>query len=785
MSTRDHPPAAHAYQVGDLQVNVVEQRVFREGVEIALPRLSFELLLALVEAAPALVTTEQLLDRVWPGLVVNPETVAQRVKLLRTALGDDARAPRYLQVLRGRGYRLAAPVTRLEDTEDSPALLPESGTAAPAATATGSSGWGLHRPLLAALLVIGAALAWWALSQSGPAEAVSTARQPTVDRSIAVLPFENLGAMPDDHVLSRGIADTVLHRLESLQDLTVIARRSSFGLAGRDLTARRIGALLNTRYILEGSVQRVGSQMRITAQLVDTRDEDQVWSLQFDRSTRDIFAVQDEIAMKVAQALELSLDTRRSEQFTARGTSNFDAYFEFLQARSLLQGERVVDLRRALQHLERAIRLDGAFTDAMVDLADTELRIAEFEMGSDRRARLEYAAARARASVDRAIQLDPRNGRAFIQRAYLNAFTDLTGAEADYRKGLELAPSAARGYEGLAAVLYQDPERHDEALAALDHARRLDPLEPRYDVTKAVFLLYSRGDAVDAEAILQRVVEKNPQYAPAVVRLGEVKVFRGELAEGIRYLELGLALDASAEMPRRQLLTLYLDVGDVTAAESVLHDGIGTVPARQLSLLLHDHKWLAAGETAYSGLGDDTVIAYDEDTVALALRRHARATGEIDDALAVLEQLAQVNWTEDGDPVLVDSLDRKAVVSGVAELLLASGEKMRAERLLRAMLTQIERDEQTQRSSAWNLHARAQALALLGDASGAVQALQKALDRGQLAKHWMYLDCDPAFDPLRNSPGFRALVAATQSAVREQRQRLEQMRREGLVPLRT
>lgn len=785
MSTRDRPSAAHAYQVGDLRVNVVEQRVWREGVEIVLPRLSFELLLALVEAAPALMTTEQLLDRVWAGLVVNPETVAQRVKLLRTALGDEARAPRYLQVLRGRGYRMAAPVMRVDGAVELPAALPEPAETVRPAAATGTSNWRRVWPLLAAVVAIGVALAWWALAQREAAGTVSPAEQAAVERSIAVLPFENLGAMADDNVLSRGMADTVLHRLESLQNLTVIARRSSFGLADKGLDARRIGAMLSTRYILEGSVQRVGSQLRVTAQLVDTRTGDQVWSLQFDRSTRDIFAVQDEIAVKVTQALELSLDTRRSEQLTARGTSNFDAYFEFLQARSLLQGERVVDLRRALQHLERAIRLDGTFTEAMVDLADAELRIAEFEMGSDRRARLEEAAARARALIDRAIEIDPQNGHAWLQRAYLNAFTDLDLAEADYRKGLALAPSAASGYEGLAAVLYQDPERHDDALAALDRARRLDPLEPRYDVTKAVFLLYSRGDAANAEAILQQVTEQHPQYAPAVVRLGEVKVFKGELAEGIRYLELGLSLDASAEMPRRQLLNLYLDVGDVAAAGSVLRESSGTVPARQLPLLLHDRKWRAAGETAYAGLADDTVIAFDEDLVALALRRHAQATGEIDDALATLEQLARINWSEDGDPVLMDSLDRKSTLSGIAELLLASGEKMRGQRLLRAMLAQIERDEQTERSSAWNLYARAQALAMLGDAPGAIEALQKALDAGRLDKHWLYLDCDPVFESLRDRPEFKAMVAATQVAVRRQRQRLEQMRREGLVPLRT
>ncbi|MEO6186459.1 MAG: winged helix-turn-helix domain-containing protein [Steroidobacteraceae bacterium] len=772
------PQPARTYVVGDLQIDVSRARVMRNGQQLALPRLSFDLLVALIETAPAVVTTEHLLDRVWPGLVVNTETVTQRVKLLRTALGDDPRAPRYIQVVRGRGYRLAAEVKRLEE----PASVPLAESTPANLAVPKRTTWA---PKIAVALVIAAGLAGAALFTRS-IEPPPVAPPAAVERSIAVLPFKNLGAMPDDAALALGMAETVLHQLSNLHDLVVIARTSSFALDTGKLDAARIGEKLRARYILEGSVQRIGTQLRVTAQLVDSVSGAHVWSLQVDRATRDVFAVQDEIAMKVAQAMELSLDATESSRIAGRGTMDFDAYFEFLQARDLLSGNRIADLRNAREHLARAIRLDPGFADAMVELAGADLRLVEFDVSGDRRVRFAAAREQAMVSIERAIALDPQNGRAWLQRAYIHGFTDLAGAEADYRRGLALAPSAASGYEGLAAVLYQDPRRHDEALAAIDRARRLDPLEPAHDVTKAVFLLYGRSDKARAQTILQRVLEERPQYVPALMRLGELNLCCGDLAEGVRFMELSVKLDPDAEWPRRYLVSAYLDVGDVAAAESVLRESKEVVDARALPLQLYREEWSQAGETAYDALRADTALAFDENFISMALRRHARATGEIGDALITLEQMAGVTWDQRGEPSLTDNLDMKTAVAGVADLLLLGGQDERAKRLLRVTLAAIDGEARVlNRGDLWSRHTRATSLALLGDADGAIAVLQKSLERGELLmKHWLCLRLDPAFDSLRDRPAFRAVVAAVEVEVGRQRLKLAAMRREGLIPAR-
>jgi TolB-like protein/DNA-binding winged helix-turn-helix (wHTH) protein/Tfp pilus assembly protein PilF len=774
--------------MADLVIDPVRARVCRDGLEIPLPRLSYDMLMTLIACAPGIATTDMLLERVWPGLVVNPETVSQRVKLLRTALGDDPRQPRYIAVIRGRGYRLIAPVRHMADS--AAPVTAQTEVAVQPALATGAQPR-VRRitptalALICGVILLVAVLYGWQTSRqpnAPPQSARSGVAQ--TERSIAVLPFQNLGGSPDGEVLALGVAETVLHQLANLQGIAVIARTSSFALDKRGLDARSIGQRLDAGYLLEGSVQRVATQLRVTAQLIDTRDGAHVWSLQFDRSTRDIFAVQDEIALKVAQALELSLDATTTARLSGRGTMDFDAYLEYLQARSLLADGRVTDLNAARNHLTRAIRLDADFARAYVDLASTELRLAEFEFDGDRRTRFEAARTRAGKLLEQAIALDSSDGYAYLQRAYLMAFTDLDAAERDYRRGLALSPNEAAGYDGLAKVLYQNPRRHDEALLALDRARRLDPLDPSYDVARAGLLFYSRADVRNATTILERTIAQHPQYAPALARLGELTICCGNLARGIRFLELALQQDPSAEWPRRELISGYLEIGDPQAAARTATQAPGRIPARDLPLQLYRREWQKAGETAYAALDSDTMLAFDENTVTLALRRHARATGELEPALAALEQLADLRWTAEGEPAFAEDFDMKSAVLGVADLLLLGGQKDRGRVLLQRILSQTERaTRELQRGAMWTRMTRAQALALLGDREGAIALLEESERDGSLImKHWMHLHLDPAFDSLRGHPKFQHLVASMNTRASSERDKLEQLRRDGLIP---
>lgn len=247
------------YTVGDLSVDEGQSRVSRAGIDLPLPKLSFDLLVALSRAAPNVLSLDALVDQVWPGLVVSPETVSQRVKLLRGVLEDDAKNPRYIVGVRGRGYRLCVPPR--------------------------------------------------------PERVLVTAASP---RSIAVLPFENLGDSPSDHVISLGVPEAVLHLLASLNEVVVIARTSSFAYQG-DRDARSIGQALSARYLLEGSVQSAGGRLRLTTRLIDAQSNSDIWSMRFDRAREDAFALQDEIATQVARALTVSLDGSSNDTLAREG----------------------------------------------------------------------------------------------------------------------------------------------------------------------------------------------------------------------------------------------------------------------------------------------------------------------------------------------------------------------------------------------------------------------------------------------------------------------------------
>ena len=324
--------------------------------------------------------------------------------------------------------------------------------------------------------------------------------------------------------------------------------------------------------------------MRVTTQLIDTQTGADVWSMRFDRQPGDIFEVQDEIALQVTQALELSVDPDAMERMTGQGTRNLGAYLAFLQGRALLANARVVDMTEAIEHFERSVKLDPGFAGAYVSLAEAELFLAEYEVTDDRQERFKRALLRGQELVEKALAAgSTNNGAAYLQRAHLAAYENLSAAETDYRRGLELSPNSAKGYAGLAAVVYETPSRRDEALELLDRARKLDPLEPGHDVNKALFLLFERADLQGANALLVDVLKRNPRYTPALAWLGGLRPLMKQAANGIRYSEQALALDPSREWTRRALIRVYLDLGDLPAARQLIDDEGPERSPRQLA----------------------------------------------------------------------------------------------------------------------------------------------------------------------------------------------------------
>jgi TolB-like protein len=600
-------------------------------------------------------------------------------------------------------------------------------------------------------------------------------------RSVAVLPFESIGEAKDGAVLAFGIAEAVLHQLANLRELEVTARTSSFSLQQKSGDARVVGRTLNVRYLLEGSVQEAGDRLRVTAQLIDTTTGAHVWSIRFDKARADIFAMQDEIAAQVAEALKLSLDADATDRLAGQGTTHVNAYLAYLQGRSLLATGNVSEAGRAIEQFTRALQLDPSFAAAYVSLAEADLYLAEFDETDDRAARFAAAGLRAAAHVTKALTLDAKFGPAYIMRGYLEAFSDLAAAEADYRRGLELRPSDAKGYAGLAAVLFEQRGKRAEALQMLEHARRLDPLEPAHDVSKAVFLDYDRGDVEGAKALLRSVLQRNPTYTPAAIRLGVLARFDSETSEAIKYLELAIKLDPLANWARRVLMRAYLDIDDERAAESVLAETTRLTAIMQLPLAIYRKEWRRAGELSYAAYDNQLVTGVDEALVVLAMRRHARLTGEYQAAIDVMEEWSGLTWSPGGIPNLPQRQDLKLSAQGVADMLLQTGQTARAQRLLKTIISQFADDLQSGlRSEIWATGGMSRSFALLHDDRNALEWLE----RGQKETTRELLDSDPAYDHLHRDPRYLAVIEAMNKNSTHERQEVEQMRASGELPRR-
>src|ERR1700722_1189560 len=330
---------------------------------------------------------------------------------------------------------------------------------------------GIWAIVIASVLIVGA-LGIRKITHKEPNEPRTSVDVAAVrPRTVAVMPFESLSAEPDNEYIALGMADSVLHRLGSVPELIVIARSSSFALGKSAPDARTAGRMLGARYLVEGSVQRAGNALRVNAQLIDTTTSNELWSVKIDRTIDDVFAVQDQIAQRVAQHLDVTLHDRSAE-YANLGT---DAYLAFLKGRALEQSRKVGDMEESILQFSRAIELAPSFAPALADLAFAKILLAA-TLGTENKNK-DKLWPEVKTLVDRAIAIDPAAGEPYFLRGRyeLSLNEDASGAEADYRKGFDLAPNYGPGLRMYAEYLAEH-ERYDEALTVLDRAILVDPL---------------------------------------------------------------------------------------------------------------------------------------------------------------------------------------------------------------------------------------------------------------------------------------------------------------------
>lgn len=544
--SRTEPPR---FRIGDLEVDIGKAEVTRGDEKIALPKLSFDLLCALINAAPAIVTNDELLEQVWPGLRVSPESVAQRVKLLRSAISDDSQQPRYILGVRGRGYRLIPLPERLAE---SPPLLTDAGNPSintpyamksPGSTtqpgASLRSKRGVQRMVIgaAAFVMIGTAsgLAWRYWSSGHIAQQATVAM---ADKSIAVLPFVDMSEKKDQEYFGDGMAEEIIDLLVKVPGLRVIGRTSSFQFKGKMADLRSISEQLGVANVLEGSVRKSGDRVRVTAQLIDSHNGATRWSQTYDRDFSEVLKLQDEIAIKVAR--EVESDVLFSEILPAKTLRNDEAYTAFLR------GIDETDTEQALSDFQQALDLDPSFADAATALASTYLFRGEAGLMP-----AGEAFDKARHAANHALELDPNDSDAHevLGEIHLEYDWDWAAAEREFKLAKTLAFQGLGSTQGDSTRLALTLGRWDEAVRIANKAVADDPLDPQSFLWLGI-VETRRGRLLEAEAALRRSLELNSAFNFSHYVLAFVLLARGEpqaaLAESLKEPVEGYRLVGSA-----------------------------------------------------------------------------------------------------------------------------------------------------------------------------------------------------------------------------------------------
>ena len=420
--------------------------------------------------------------------------------------------------------------------------------------------------------------------------------------AVAVLPFVNLSADPENEYFADGITEDVIAHLSKIRALKVISRTSVMPFKKREQSLKEIGAKLGVTALLEGSVRRAGNRVRIVAQLIDAESDQHHWAETYDRELNDIFAIQTDVALHIASALKAELTRDEQVRVRREPTHDLEAYQLFLQGQQWAIKYTPTSLRQAIDYFRRAAARDPNFALAYASVGLAYTEIAEHGAMAPDAAYREASEAAAKA-----LALDPELDAAHYIIGYLKTVYefDWAGAEREYKRAIELNPNAADAYD-LYGRMLGAVGRFDEALTMVERAQGLDPLAHRLDV---VTTLLRAGRFDEAVASAERAAELDAGHDRARATLGWAYFFRGEQERGLRELEQAAAFTRGDTLWLGQLGEAYGLAGKVEKAREILRE----LEERSTQAFVSPYHFAYV----YTGLGDaDRAIDWLERAVA-------------------------------------------------------------------------------------------------------------------------------------------------------------------------
>ncbi len=495
----------YLYRFGQFALDVRKRTVSRADSPVSLTPKAFDVLLFLVQNPNRLVTKEELLQAVWGDTFVEEGNLTQYISHLRKALGDNPEDTRLIVTIARKGYQFTAGVTVAESTDSTKQPAVQVSTAE-------SSLSDLQPPRGASV-----------------DEAV-----PKAPKNFAVLPFENLTGDPNKEYLADGLTEETISHLGRLnpEQLGVIARTSVMGYKHKDERLDQIGRDLSVQYVLESSLRESGSRTRITAQLIQVRDQTHLWSQDYDYLAKDILNVQEDVAKAVAREIRLRFSSQQADLARSRPV-NPDAFDAYLKGYYFFQRNTDKDTEMAAKYFERATQLDPSYALAWAGLS--RVRNWQVNVGlipAEEGHRL------ARDAVERALVLNPNLAETQTQMGRIKGQVDFdwVGADASFQRAIALKPGDSdivRSAASSAAIL----GRFDEALRLGGRAVDLDPLNAECweSLGETEFFM---GQLDKAAADSKKALELSPDAWFSHGLLSQIYITQGRPQDALPEIEL-------------------------------------------------------------------------------------------------------------------------------------------------------------------------------------------------------------------------------------------------------
>jgi TolB-like protein/DNA-binding winged helix-turn-helix (wHTH) protein/Flp pilus assembly protein TadD len=559
---------------GTYEVSLQSGEVRKAGLKIRVQQQPMKLLEILLERPREVVTREELRSRVWPSESLGDFDQALNIAVgkLRSALGDSAENPRFIETLPKLGYRFIAEVSVVDAyvrskkpksvAEDLPATEPADQLQVAGSAVVPQRRWTTRRVIVALALVVSLLiLAVLLIHPRG--------RPPMGIHSLAVLPLDNLSGDASQNYFADGMTDELITDLAQISALRVISRTSVMVYKGARKPLPQIARELNVDAVVEGTVLRSGEQVRITAQLIEASTDKHLWSQSYEGELRDTLALQNRVASAIADQIRINLTPQEQAELKNVKVVNPEAYESYLKGRYFWNKRTADGLKAALAYFNQAIEEDPKYAQAYSGLADTYALLGDWQYAV---MAPKEALPKAKAAAIKALELDSTLGEAHSSLAVcLDGFDwDFDTAEKEFQRAIELSPGYATAHHWYAWHL-SHTGRNKEAIAEMRKAEDLDPLSLiiNTDLAELLVLTHYYDESIRQS---HKTIEMDPNFALAHNQLGQAYFQKQMYEPAIAELEKSVQLSGGSPTCIANLARAYAASGRRSEAEKLLSD---------------------------------------------------------------------------------------------------------------------------------------------------------------------------------------------------------------------